>query len=301
LWVALISGPVDSFAHEIPSPTRRVELAPPPLPALLAQLPTEDRGLRWELANIALEVLLDAYRETLLASTEETPRSNKARTKLWRWQHATRSLIEEIEGHRQRLLVGPAFSVFADPRGQVFVTVDGFPLAVTGLGRNDDSVVQADIVERYCAYNHCPDEAAPAIPADDRLPVGGWQIQQGRPPVFNVGQRLQCRYRDLTQRARKALACREIAREIARLDRTLTAVTDKGETIDWQLLAASRRQSSDGTRLILNRSGAFITVGLPYLARLDEDVWVRVVDGLSMQGGTDTAALAIDGEQLRLH
>lgn len=288
-----------SEAADLPTPSQRIELAPSPLPALLASIPGDDHGQRWELANVALEVLLEAYRETLLESTNEAPRTSKARAKLARWQRATRSMIEEVESRRQQLLIGSTFSVFADGRGQVFVTVDGNPLALTGFGRDDDRVVQTHILERYCAYNPCPEEAARPPAAEALLPAGHWQIDQGRPPLFNAGARLRCRFTDLTRREAKTRMCREVAAEMARLDKTLTAVAELGQPIDSRLIGASRRRQAGVLRLILNASGAFVTVDLPRLSELDEAEWTRLVEHLSDQATAEAPTpFVTDGDRL---
>jgi hypothetical protein len=286
-------------SDELPTPSKRLTLAPSPLPGLLEHLPKDDHGRRWELANVALEVLIETYRQALLDSTRDPARSNRARQKLARWQRATSALVTEFEYYRQQLLIGGDFSVFADARGQVFVTVEGQPLALTGAGRDDDRQVQAAIVERFCSFNDCPQVTDPAPPLDAAVPTGTWQIRQGQPPVFDVDPLLRCRFSDLSRRREKAIACRGAAIDIVRLEQALAAASAQNQPIEWDVLAASRRQQAGAVRLILNASGVFATLELDYLGRLDAAEWTRLVDHLRQRRAAESPPMfQTDGEAL---
>lgn len=286
-------------SDDLPTPSTRLTLAPSPLPRLLEYLPQNDHGRRWELANVALEVLIETYRQALLDSTRDPARSNRARQKLARWQQATSALVTEFEYYRQQLLIGGAFNVFADSRGQVFVTVEGQPLALTGTGRDDDRQVQAAIVERFCSFNDCPQNTAPEPPIGASIPAGTWQIRQGQPPMFDVDPLLRCRFSDLSRRMEKATACRGAAIDIVRLEQALAGASAQNQPIDWDVLAASRRQQAGAVRLILNASGVFVTLELDYLGRLGGAEWKRLVEHLQLRRMTESPPrFQTDGEAL---
>jgi hypothetical protein len=269
---------------------------------LLKGLPADADGARWELANIALEVLVASYAKALRVSGREQPRSTSRQAKLARWQRATRELVASIDVARARLLVDTDFTIYADPQGQVIVTVAGQPLAVTGLGRDDDRLLGAAIVERYCAFNDCRQllsvDASRRI-TRPRRPAAQWRIVQARPPEFIVDGRMGCRFENLIDRYAKAEACHGAAQDLQRLRDALASAASLGQPIDWDLLSASRRPVAAGTLLILNATGAYVTVDLPFLRHLSEADWQGLGRRLADESAADSQALpVIDGDRL---
>ena len=300
LIVALaLVGPT-AMAAPLPPPS--YQIAPPEsrLARLLRSLPADATGARWELANIALEALYEVYASALRASMRESPRSVARRDKLRRWQAATRELMAGIQDARQRLLVGNDFSLLVDPQSQVIIAVEGRLLALTGLGRGDDHRLEQTVVERYCALNPCAFmlERDPPVPRASAF--GHWEITQGLRPIYRIDGLLGCRFEDLSDRRIKSAACQGAANDLRQLRERLNAAVRRGQTIDWPLLAASRREAATGILLILNASGAYLTVELPYLARLDGDDWQRLIDWLAFpdRDGTRMPVIAAGGRLL---
>jgi hypothetical protein len=285
-----------------PEPGKELQLTTAKLPLLLDAIPRDDRASRWELANLALEVMNETYREALDASTEERLTQQKRRQKLARWQNATLSLIRGLDERRQALLAGSDFSIYADAQQQIIVTVDGHPIVLAGLSRGDDRLVQNIVVERFCAFNACPSLEAQETQAPEppRIGASRWQIQQNRPPVFVVEGLLQCRFDDLQDRHRNMQLCQDTAREIARLRHTLATAKHRGTPIDWSIVATSRQVDDRGLRLLLDRQGTWVMLQLPTLANLSEMDWRAVIESsrAASEGGEATVT-TLDGRQLR--
>jgi hypothetical protein len=289
-----------AIATELPAPTERLRLEQSPLVVLLEAIPVDDRAARWELANLTLEVMGEAYREALQASLDERPSRPARRVKLARWQEATADLIRSIDQWRQRLLIGGAFTIYADKQGQIIVTVDGEPLLLAGLTHNDERMLESRIVDRYCAFNDCPEPRdADTGHAAAALPAGDWLIHQDRRPSYRVGSLLHCRFDDLAERRRKASACRDIAQEILQLQRTLAAAGHHGAPVSWPLVTQSRQTTSEGLRLILNDQGTWLTVDLPRLAQLPDADWQSVIEKIAGDWQDERMPpLVLDGESL---
>jgi hypothetical protein len=287
-------------AAGLPAPTERLRLEQSPLIALLEVIPTDDRAARWELANLTLEVMGEAYREALQASLDERPSKPSRRVKLARWQEATADLIRSIDQWRQRLLVGGAFTIYADKQRQIIVIVDGEPLLLAGLTHNDERMLEARIVARYCAFNDCPElQEADTDPATVALPAGDWLIRQDRRPLYRIDPLLHCVFDDLAERRRKASACRDIAQEMLQLRRALAAAQDHGALVSWPLLSQSRQTTSEGLRLILNDQGTWLTVDLPRLAQLPDADWRSVIEKIAGESRDERLPpLVLDGELL---
>jgi hypothetical protein len=289
-----------AIATELPAPTDRLRLEQSPLVALLEAIPVDDRAARWEVANLTLEVMGEAYRDALRASLDERPSTPSRRVKLARWQGATADLIRSIDQWRQRLLVGGAFTIYADRQGQIIVTVDGEPLLLAGLAHNDERMLEGQIVERYCAFNDCPGlQEADAHHATVELPAGDWLIRQDRRPLYRVGSLLHCLFDDLAERRRKASACRDTAQEILQLQHALAAARGHGALVSWPLVTRSRQTTSEGLRLILNDQGTWLTVDLPRLAQLPDADWLSVIEKIAGEWQNERMPpLVLDGESL---
>lgn len=269
-------------ATSLPPPTQQLTPQPSRLAELLDSLPEDAVNARWELTNIALEALFELYASALRTSMQETPQSPARRSKLSRWQRATRELMANIDNARQRLLMGNNFAIYIDPQSQVIITVEGQLLSLTGLERGDDRRLEQKVVERYCALNVCPFLTTEEGPTNRQALFGRWEIAQDQGPVYVVDDQLGCRFDGLADRHRKAAACQGAARDLRELRGLLAEADRQGQTLDWPLLAASRRDAALGLMLILNRSGTYLTADLPYLARLDQADWQKVIDWLAM-------------------
>lgn len=301
LGTALLFHSLGAQSSDLPRPGARLQLSPPQLVVLLDAIPQNDLTTRWELASITLEVISEAYRSALQGSTQEQPSRADRRRKLARWQHATADLIRSIDQRRQALLVGSAFSIYADAQQQIIVTVEGQPIVLAGLTRGDDVLLENTVVDRFCAFNDCrvlrePDHQRPQ---EISVPAGHWQIRQSRPPVLQIGDLLHCRFDNLEDRERKARRCHDAATEVATLRQALGTAQQRGIAVNWSLLNASRDVSSDGLRLILDDSGTWLVLALPTLTALPQPDWEAVIE--TSRGAVTTAqpmTLLLDGDRL---
>lgn len=187
-----------------------------------------------------------------------------------------------IEDARERLLIGNDFSINVDPQSQVIIAVEGRLLAVTGLGHGDDRRLEQTILARFCALNPCGFLTEENTRDRRATAFGNWEIAQGLRPVYRVDGLLGCQFDDLTDRRLKAAACHGAAEELGELRERLDDAVRRGLRVDWSLLAASRRESATGLLLILNSSGAYLSIDMPYLARLEDTDWQRLIDWLAV-------------------
>jgi hypothetical protein len=272
---------------------RQLLAEPSRLPALVAALPPHDLGARWELANVALEVMIDAYATALDASTSEVLRSAERRQKLYRWQRGTLALLDTLDRLHERLLIGSAFAVFTDGRGRLHVIIDGQPIVFSGLGDGDDRLLEQRVVERFCRLVDCSGLLPPpeARPAPRQAPSGHWEISQRRAPVYVVDGVLRCGFDDLQDRSAHGRYCQALADDLVRLDEALEQARGDDVTIDWPTLAASRRVVDGRLRLDVNTSGDWLTLTLPALSTLDGPLWRMLLDSLRPDRGPGEAPL----------
>lgn len=293
--------PLTVAAASLPTPTNQLRPEPSRLVELVDGLAPDAYAARWELANISLDVLLSSYETALRNSTSETPSSPARKAKLYRWQRATQTLMASIEEARDRLLVDADFTIYADPQGQLILTVRGQPLSVTGLGRDDDRQLHDTIVHRYCTFNDCGDllTRGSNAPVEQRLPTGHWQMTQAHRPRFKIDGLLECDFDGLTAREKKATACGELAKQINEVVDAIRAAGGRGVPVDWSLIAASRRPTDSATLLILNAAGDYLVLETPLIAQLPQAVWRTLLAHFAKRAddGLDTPYV-IDGNLL---
>lgn len=275
-----LAGLLILFAIFTSVPSRSVEL---PVSSGLAELvdglddAAEDA--RWDLAGIALDAMLEVYREELNTAGREQPTSDKARRKLARWHAATRQLISRMETARYRLSMTDRLTLFTDARKQVLILVDQETIAVSGFNPVSDRRIEQLAIRRYCQIYDC--DRHPAAADFDESPRGVWEFGHRSRPAYRVEGELQCSFDDFSDRQRKAQRCEQLALEIVELERVLRTAASADHVIDPSYL--SLRRETDGVRLILNAAGDRVRLASPLIARLsplDRDSLLR---GLSRQ------------------
>lgn len=302
LLLILAAPAVQAEAGAVHStPTRQIRLEAPRLSRLagfqIAALP----GERFDFASITLEVLRNAYAAALQRSFDERPQSAKRRRKLVRWQKATGELVGTLDAALTRLHAGARFQVHVDGREQVFIFVDGQPIAVAGPNPGADRQIERRVVSTFCSLHDCAildtEEQRMQPVVDSR--AASWDLRQNHRPAFEIEARLRCEFSALDRRRDKALACRGLDAELELLIDALRQARRGGHTIDWETLAARADDTGADSALIINRRGSFLQLHLPLARRIDARDWRELV-GWLQRGKTGRHAAIIANADLLL-
>jgi hypothetical protein len=233
-----------------------------------------DQDLQWEFAAITLDVLLDVYTQELLTSAEEKASTSARRTKLARWQRATRGLIDQIEHARLQLAQGGHFGLYVDPRHQILIIVEGRTVVVSGPRTSAEDRISSPVLEQFCAYNDC--SILYATPAQASGPgadlAGIWVLRQGKRPSYRISSGIHCEFDTLEYSDRKAAVCQQLAGELLKLAAALRQAASQSQAIDWEQLL----NSPPGTTkpyIVLNGDGAHLALELDLLNKADRDNW----------------------------
>ena len=176
----------------------------------------------------------------------------------------------------------PPFVLHVDAQQQLFIIIDGQPVAVTAPRPEAERDVEERVLAAFCRFNDCSvvnDQGTSRSP-DKRDLVGAWLLSQQAPPTFEVDDVLRCEFTDLMRREDKAAACRETAGELVELDQAIRTAADRGYRIDWEILAAHPPSSGGGGQVVVNAAGAFLEARTSMLARLPETDWRNLVEWL---------------------
>jgi hypothetical protein len=269
-------------------PPQALRIAPQTsaIASLARALAGQTASVRWEFANIALDVLLEVYREQLQQSAQDGARSPQRRAKLARWQRATTELIAQIEAARLRLVEGQQFDLLVDAQQQVLIVAGGTPIALSGFDDLSDRALESRVLTRFCAFNDCSMLASRSGPAADiASPAGHWWLRQDNHPAYRIGEHLACEFTDMSRREEKARLCAGIAAEATELAEAIDLGRRQGHGVDWPFVARQPPTRSTPSLLRLNPEGSYLEMPLPHLRRLSARDWEQLTAWLESGQG----------------
>lgn len=252
------------------------------LAALAQQVAQSDPVRQWDFVIIALDAQLEIYRRELSDAGSERLSDPQRRAKLARWRQATADLVARLERSRLRLFDGASFSLLVDPQRQIFILIDGQPIALSATRPEAEQRLANQVITGYCAYNDCSgiDAALQATREQTQPESGSWLLRQYAPPAFEVTDDVRCQFDDVAQRAEKAEACRRVTNEILDLADAIELAQDHGYAVDWQWLEGAQPTHGDSGRVLIDAGGAYLRLRTRWLSRMDRDDWRRLVDWL---------------------
>ena len=298
--IALLAAllPCISTAQDLPSEARSggpIELQPARLATVARQVSQADAAVQWDFANIALDVLLESYRQELHSAATERASTSGRRAKLASWRAGTRDLISRLESSHARLADGATLGIRVDAQDQVLIVIEGLPVAVSALRPDAEQLIDEQILGRFCGYNDCS-VLAGGSPSDHHHPgvtAGTWYFAPNTPPTFESGQLFRCEFTDTGSRRQKSEACSRAANEALQLASRLEQAKQRGYRIDWDLLANSSPADLENGRIVVNRDGAYIEMPTLTLWKLVRADWQRLVAWLPSTTDAQRTALVI--------
>ena len=298
--IALLAAllPCISTAQDLPSEARSggpIELQPARLATVARQVSQADAAVQWDFANIALDLLLESYRQELHSAATERASTSGRRAKLASWRAGTRDLISRLESSHARLADGATLGIRVDAQDQVLIVIEGLPVAVSALRPDAEQSIDEQILGRFCGYNDCS-VLAGGSPSDHHHPgvtAGTWYFAPNTPPTFESGQLFRCEFTDTGSRRQKSEACSRAANEALQLASRLEQAKERGYRIDWDLLANSWPADLANGRIVVNRDGAYIEMPTLTLWKLVRADWQRLVAWLPSTTDAQRTALVI--------
>ena len=298
--IALLAAllPCISTAQDLPSEARSggpIELQPARLATVARQVSQADAAVQWDFANIALDVLLESYRQELHSAATERASTSGRRAKLASWRAGTRDLISRLESSHARLADGATLGIRVDAQDQVLIVIEGLPVAVSALRPDAEQSIDEQILGRFCGYNDCS-VLAGGSPSDHHHPgvtAGTWYFAPNTPPTFESGQLFRCEFTDTGSRRQKSEACSRAANEALQLASRLEQAKQRGYRIDWDLLANSSPADLENGRIVVNRDGAYIEMPTLTLWKLVRADWQRLVAWLPSTTDAQRTALVL--------
>jgi hypothetical protein len=259
--------------------TQEIRLRPEPLVQLAQSIKPTDPLAYWDLADTLLAVMIETYQDELRRSQDDDITRPSRKSKLARWQIATEVVLADLIRNRLRLSEGSAFTIQVDATGQILLFIDQQPIAFAVPRPGTEQAIAEQVVKRFCARNTCSVLEEPtAGPKPAAHPgSGNWLIRRHARPVYEIANQLQCEFDDLSNRARKAVACRDALADIQRLGDALAEAQRQGHTIDWVYLRGNIPQHGFENVLKINPEGRYLRLSLPVVSRLSADSWDTLI------------------------
>ena len=226
----------------------------------------EQQDFSW----IALSELTAAYESVFTSSGSETPKERRSRDRLVSWRSATRSYISELQGLLERLPGSVDIQMQADSVEAPVIYIDGTPIVLSGPEIGGVKLMEKRIIDTYCAMYDCGELNTPAGQQPEAVytSVGGsWHLRNFGKASYVTTDGLIFTFNGLSERPAKQQVCEAFAAELRNLAAGLRDALDAGHRIDWDRLEIQPLAGGRGHRIQFNRSGEYLRLELPLLAR----------------------------------
>ena len=240
------------------------------------QVHQADAAVQWDFANIALDVLLESYRQELHSAATERASTSGRRAKLASWRAGTRDLISRLESSHARLADGATLGIQVDAQDQVLIVIEGLPVAVSALRPDTEQVIDEQILGRFCGYNDCSVLAGNSPLITNTPGDCGDLVLRQTPSDIRKWAAVPLRIYRHRRSAAKSEACSRAANEALQLAARLEQAKEQGYRIDWDLLANGSPADLANGRIVVNRDGAYIEMPTGTLWKLVRADWQRL-------------------------
>ncbi|WP_078120839.1 hypothetical protein [Thiosocius teredinicola] len=274
----------------------QVELEPPRIAQLARSVLRGDATQQSEFAAVVLDALLHMYSIELRAAKDDRAETTRQKRKLARWQKATASLMEQIEGLRTQLSEGSPFTLFVDGQNQVLLVVGGETISISGPHPDAERELERYTLSQFCAYHDCSflNQGTQSANGWETPEGGNWVFRQHHRPAYEVNKLVRCEFETLLDRLKKAQTCHGAALDLEHLIAALQKTRSSGYSIDWNLMANRPISADTNSSVQIDGSGNYVQVSMPTLSRLSQIDWQNLVLWLRQGATTQGEPLIID-------
>ena len=204
---------------------------------LIAQVLNGDGVDQARFAEIALEVLVNAYRAELRRSTKERAAQVSADSG---WRIGTRRYVESLE--RIRLLIDRRrmIRIINESHGALRLVIAAEQVMLSAPRFNGQAILERNLADKACRFLVC---GAHGLSVEERVANRstrsdiGWAFAASSAPRYSGSDGLQCLFADRQHLKLKKDACVNLLFELRLLSESLRALKTHGKTIDWSRLS----------------------------------------------------------------
>jgi hypothetical protein len=150
--------------------------------------------------------------------------------------------------------------------------IDGKPYILTSPDLKKSGLLYAAIVENLCGQGICLQDDETQEVEDNKLRIvvkAEWKMAVDSKPEYLSEDGLHFVFSDLQDRKKKQEICLRVMRELGLIAESLKEISNKGVSIDWDVLDLELISGSYGHKLIINSFKDSLVMDLIILGQND--------------------------------
>jgi len=220
----------------------------------------------------ALTQMAMLYEQEAVKSGREDVSDLRKSIKKSRWQHSALEYAEQLRQVAEQLNSSSEVILYIEQYGAPTIVIDGKPYILTTPDLKKSGLLYTAIVEQLCRKEICGEDIKKQDNEIDKLRIvinAEWKISETDKPEYYSEDGLYFVFDDLKDRKKKQKICLQIMRELGLISESLMDISNKGVSIDWDVLQLEHISGSYGYKLIINRFGDSLAMELIYLGQID--------------------------------
>jgi hypothetical protein len=223
-------------------------------------------------SKTALSQMAIMYEQEAMKSIQEETSGAAKNLKQSRWRHSALEYAQQLQDVSKQINQTSEIVLYIEEYGEPTIVIDGKPYILTTPDLKKSGMLYAAIVEDLCRQDICLQENEKQDAEIDKQKIiinAEWKISETEKPEFLSDDGLYFIFTDLKERKKKQEICLQIMRELNLISESLIEVSDKGVSIDWDVISLERISGDYGYKLIINRFGDSLAMELVYLRTID--------------------------------
>jgi hypothetical protein len=189
-----------------------------------------------------------------------------------RWRHSAVEYAEKLRLVSQYINQTTEIKLYIEEYGEPTIVIDGKPYILTSPDLKKSGLLYAAIVENLCGQGICLQDDETQEVEDNKLRIvvkAEWKMAVDSKPEYLSEDGLHFVFSDLQDRKKKQEICLRAMRELGLIAESLKEISNKGVSIDWDVLDLELISGSYGHKLIINSFKDSLVMDLIVLGQND--------------------------------
>jgi len=220
----------------------------------------------------ALMQMAMLYEQEAVKSGREDVSSLRQDIKKSRWRHTALEYAEQLQQVAEQIDLSTEIDLYIEEYGEPTIVIDGKPYILTTPDLKKSGLLYTAIVEQLCRKIICGEDLKKQDSEKDKLRIvinAEWKMSETENPEYYSADGVHFVFNDLKGRKKKQEISLQLMRELRLISDSLTEISNKNISIDWDVFRLELISGSYGYKLIINRFGDLLAVELVYLGLLD--------------------------------
>jgi len=220
----------------------------------------------------ALTQMAMLYEQEAVKSSREDVSDLRQDIKKGRWHHTALEYAEQLRQVSDQINSSSEIVLYIEKYGEPTIVIDGKPYILTTPDLTKSGLLYTAIVDQLCTKEICGRDIKKQDSEKDKLRIvinAEWKISETGHPEYYSEDGLHFVFNDLEDRKKKQEISLQLMREFRIISDTLSELSTRNISIDWDVLRLEHISGSYGYKLVINSFGDSLAMELVYLGRID--------------------------------